>query len=151
MIVYQLWSASIILLFSSKDYTPIKLYKKFQQQQQSVTWTEIHTVTADVQAYCTLSLHDHIMRPCGSRSKSEHLQLAEPNCRIFSFDQLLFRADVYAKGTTYRANQQFRNRQNRALTTHAFNLNRHIRHSVKHGIVPCNEQVAEVTCSSSGF
>ena len=150
MKVYQLWSASIILLFSSKDYTPIKLYKKFHNSS-SLLLTEIHTTTADVKAYCTLSLHDHIMRPCGSRSKSEHLQLAEPNCRIISFDQLLFRADVYAKGTTYRDNQQFRNRQNRALTTHAFNLNRHIRHSIKHGIVPCNEQVAEVTCSSSGF
>ena len=62
MKVQQLWSASNILLFSSKDYTPIKLYKKFQQQQKSDTLTEIHT--ADAEEYCTLSLYDHIMGPC---------------------------------------------------------------------------------------
>ena len=80
MKVYQLWSASKIVLFSSKDYTPIKLYKKFQQQQLlSDTLTEIHTVTAAVEAYCILSLHDHIMGSCGIRSNSEDFQLAEPH------------------------------------------------------------------------
>ena len=69
MKVYQLWSASKMLLFSSKDYTPIKLYKKLQQQQKSDTLIEIHAVTADVEAYCTLSLHDYIMGPCGIKVK----------------------------------------------------------------------------------
>ena len=46
---------------------------KFQQQQQSDTLMEIHTVTADVEAYCTLSLHDHIMGPCGIKVKQRTL------------------------------------------------------------------------------
>ena len=79
MKVQQLWSASNIRLFSSKDYTPIKLYKKFQQQQKSDTLTEIHTGQLmqkhAVHCHSTTILWDHVE----SRSNGEHFQLAEPN------------------------------------------------------------------------
>ena len=45
------------------------------QQQQSDTLTEIHTVTADVEASHTLSLHDH-MGPCGIKSNSDHFEFS---------------------------------------------------------------------------
>ena len=80
--MHQQWSASIYFYSHQQYLTPINLYRKFQQQQQSDTLIETHTVTADVEAYCTLSLHDHIMglwEHVESKSNSEHLQLPEPN------------------------------------------------------------------------